>query len=112
MSKETGNNREVNKVSVANTIWKYELRIDDYQIIDLPLNSEILKFDMQGDVPCIWVMLPDPNSEHYEVESRKFRIFGTGHIGIKEEMNKENYIGTAMHRQGGLVWHLFEIPLQ
>jgi len=83
-------------------IFKYQVPIKDYCEIQMPKNTQILTFQSQYDIPCIWALV-DPEQP---IESRKFRIAGTGHE-IKGKALE--YIGTCQMMNGTLVWHLFEI---
>ena len=71
-------------------------------ILELPGGAEILKADMQNGMPVIWAIV-DPAMSNVE---RRFRLAGTGH-----EINSAGlrYIDTFF--AGGLVMHLFELPL-
>ena len=83
------------------TIWKFQLSIEDIVSLEMPKGARVLHFGTQGLNPVLWVLV-DPSAT---VESRRFRIVGTGH-----EINDEDtlsYIGTVMCLQG-LVFHLFE----
>ena len=82
-------------------IYKYALPIDDYLTIPLPQGAEILKVDMQNNVPWMWALV-DPEKPP---EMRNFRLVGTGHP-IKEENLK--FIDTFQMHEGSLVFHLFE----
>ena len=84
------------------TIWKFQFEIADVIEIDMPKVIEILHFEIQGDVPCIWAIV----NPVIPLKPKQFRLFGTGHP-IREDNLK--YIGTSMHRGGELVWHLFEV---
>lgn len=84
-----------------NAIWKYPLNIADVQIVEMPLNAEILCVQMQGTSPCLWALV---NPED-ELAFRKIEIFGTGHSML--EANRK-YIGTVQSHSGALVWHVFE----
>lgn len=86
------------------TIWKYPLKITDYQLVDMPVYAEILSVHNQNDIPCIWALV---NPEE-ETEPRHFEIFGTGNP-ISVDMGIERrFIGTFFSYDDELVWHLFE----
>ena len=79
-------------------IWKYIIRPVDH--ISMPEDAEILCVQMQGDKPCIWVLL-DPTKEK---RTRLIRSYGTGHP-IPEDPGR--YIGTFQMKDG-LIFHTFE----
>jgi len=85
------------------TIYKFNLMVDDYQIINLPIGSKILCVQTQDESPYIWALVK-PNeiilSEHH------IRTFGTGHDVPDNE--RLNYIGTYQLKNGALVFHVFE----
>ena len=85
-------------------VFKYPLVIDDVVEVIMPKGAKVLTVQMQHNVPCIWAVV---ESEETELESRFFRIAGTGH-GIVDEI-VDNYIDTFQMRDGMLVFHLFEI---
>ena len=96
-------------------IFKYEIQVTDYPIIELPLNAEILDFQSQL-VECtskeelyIWAIIND--EEGLNNEKRYFRLAGTGHSLDKDFPNRKikKYIGTTQMRSEGLVFHLFEM---
>lgn len=86
------------------TIYKYQIQIRDEFKLKLPIETQILSFQVQNGRPVLWVML-DPELER---EERNFRIFRTGHpIQIAEEKSL-HFIGTIQDENLSLVWHLFE----
>ena len=87
---------------MTETIWKFEIEVDDKIKIEMPKNSEILCVQVQNGKPCIWAKVIKENSK----EIRFFTVFGTGHE-IKE--HNLNYIGTFQLFEGRFVGHLFEI---
>lgn len=85
-------------------VWKFPLAIADSQQIEMPHGCKILHFAVQNDQPCIWALV-DPDAEKGRVS---FRLAGTGHP-IEHEMDKLEFIGTILIRNGSLVFHLFKI---
>lgn len=84
-------------------IYKYPIPIIDKFVIEMPLDSKILSFQMQNELPMIWAAI----WENSLTEERKFSIRGTGH-DIDMDFVKQ-YIGTVQQFSGNLVWHLFEM---
>jgi hypothetical protein len=72
--------------------------------IDLPIGAEVLSFQCQDGVPCIWALVDD----EAEPEPRVFVFAGTGHPLFDLPLD---YVGTAQNGRG-LVWHLFERSLR
>ena len=83
-------------------IWKFTLKVTDDQSIAMPKGAKILSAQEQYGKPCIWAIV-DPDAEE---ETRKFRIFGTGHPFDLDESSAE-FIGTG--QCVGLVWHIFSV---
>jgi hypothetical protein len=89
---------------VMETIYKYELKIEDKQEISMQLDAEILSVQTQGDSLCMWALV-DPE---VEPENRMFEIFGTGHpIPVGMGVSRE-FISTFQIPSRGLVFHVFE----
>ncbi len=84
------------------TIYKYQLEIEDSQVVQMPLDAEILKVDTQKAHPCLWAMV---ETDHV-LEDRIIQIRGTGHPAIG--LTKEDYLGTFIMLGGDLVFHVFE----
>jgi len=86
------------------TIYKYPLKYTESQSINLPLDSQILLFDIQKvdtdeiGTPTLWCLV-DPEQPD---EERKFLLVGTG----AQVPWKVHHIGTVLSKP--FVWHLFE----
>lgn len=83
-------------------IYKYHVRIDDVQTIDLPQGAQVLSVQVQDGIPYIWACV-NPSAKS---EPRQFRLYGTGHP-IEEDCLLK-FIGTFQIFGGRLVYHLFE----
>ena len=57
------------------TIWKYPLAITDSQEIRVPAGALALSVQMQGDIPCLWVLV-DPTADR---DLWRITTVGTGH---------------------------------
>jgi len=84
-------------------IYKYELKMKEFQSVYLPKGAILRKVGKQQGRVCLWI-------EHDPIESEKelryFEIFGTG-IGMEEHDGVERtYIDTVFI--GLYVWHVFE----
>lgn len=86
------------------TVFKYLLKVDDYQTVTMPRGAQILTVQAQRDIPCIWALVETDS----EPEERYFRMAGTGHR-MSEKDKFLRYIGTFQIMQGELVFHIFEI---
>lgn len=86
------------------TIWKYELKITDTQLLEIPKDAEILSVQFQLGILCLWVLVNPKN----DLEERTIEVFGTGH-NVQCDMGIERkYIGTVQDPAMDLVWHVFE----
>jgi hypothetical protein len=83
------------------TIWKYPLKVTDEQAVMMPRDARILTIQTQYDQPCLWAWVDNEKN----LESRKIRIYGTGHPMAREAIE---YIGTFQIHGGSLVFHVFE----
>lgn len=80
------------------TIWKYAITNSPYQKIEMPLNAEILRVQLQDNIPTLWALVETENPK------KPFNIltYYTGDYWINE---KGKYIGT--YQLTGLVHHVF-----
>ena len=83
-------------------IFKYPLAITEIQIVELPVGSRILTFQLQNNQLFMWAIV-DPSISTYPY---KVHIFGTGEE--VPDMNKLVYIATVQQDIGvNYVWHIF-----
>ncbi len=80
------------------TIYKYTLKPENIQQIELPIDFEILSVQMQEDDICLWAKV----SAGISKVKRTICIYGTG-VNIKED--DLTHIGTV--QDGIYVWHIF-----
>lgn len=88
---------------MSKTVWKYDIKTTNTLNINMPKGAEILDIQEQKEKPKIWALVNPDNS----LETRKFKIYGTGH-NIDSSINKDNYIGTYQLHRGNLIFHVFE----
>ena len=84
---------------IFNQIRKYELLVNDHQIIPIKGSSEPLCVQMQGGKIMLWARVSEYDSG--EIYSMKIGMAGTGH-----EAPSGKYIGTVQ-ADDGMVWHIF-----
>ena len=86
-------------------IYKYQLETTTQQVINLPVNAEILTVQNQNELPCLWALV---DSEQKETEERYIEIFGTGHdVGYDMGIERK-YIATYQLMNGNFIGHVFE----
>lgn len=83
------------------TIYKYQLIIDDIQVVKMPYGSVILTVALQENIPCIWALVDTDNPQ----VDRIIKMVGTGH---QVDWNAV-YIGTFLTLQDRIVFHVFEV---
>lgn len=86
---------------MARTIWKYALKTQDVQEVEMPAGAECLFVGEQNGWICLWCRV-DPFAEK---EKRIIGIVGTGHAAPAED---GHYIGSVILHGGALVFHVFE----
>lgn len=84
------------------TVWKFELEIEDYQSIEMPKGAKLLTVEVQFGIPVLYALV-NPDAEKVE---RAIRIAGTGHSIVE---NNIEYIGSFQMHGGAFVAHVFEI---
>lgn len=104
------------------TIWKFPFEVGDIIELEMPSEAIILHVDVQiqttnqeygashgtsfgssvkQEVPCIWALVDSEAPK----ETRKFRLFGTGHPLSDEPLT---HCGSFKMAHDKLVFHLFE----
>ena len=94
------------------TIYKYEVKLDDWFEVEVPRRSKVLSVGMQKGTPQMWVLvdLEPPPLPFSPTVMRRFRLVGTGNpvVGLFDD----KFIGTFQLYEGALVFHLFEAGFQ
>lgn len=81
------------------TIYKYEIRITDRQMVEMPIGAQLLHAGLDPNgVPCIWAKVRSDN----EAEEREIHVYGTGH-----RMSGQSYNHVGTFNQNSFVWHVF-----
>lgn len=83
-------------------IWKYELKISDHQMIEMPIESEILSVKVQDNELCLWAKVDTKRS----TETRVIEVFGTGNPVYMDMGVSRRFIETVV--MDPFVWHVFE----
>lgn len=86
------------------TVWKYLLPITDEHVVEIPRYHQVLSVDIDpsgaGVAVWVWVNPDQPQMPH------RFYVRGTGHPAAGASLM--SFIGTAVDRATGLVWHVFD----
>lgn len=80
-------------------IFKYELQLEDEQLVPMPKGSLLLSVQDQRGKLCLWVLVNENNPQ----VNRMVFVIGTGNP-IKG--NPGQYVASA--QQGPYVWHVFD----
>lgn len=83
------------------TIWKFPLRIDDEQYIDMPRGSKMLSVQLQGNEPYLWAEVDDS----YPVEPHLVVMMGTGH---PKSHKADRFVDIFQMAGGSLVFHVYQ----
>jgi hypothetical protein len=83
------------------TIYKYPMKLEDEQLIDMPRGAEVLTVQVQRDAVWLWAKV-DPDEP---LIPRRILTHGTGHE-VTEAAGR--YIDTFQLHGGDLVFHVFE----
>lgn len=87
------------------TIWKFSIPVKDRIKLDMPKGAKILTVQTQYPDASLWAIV----DSEVQTEQRYFELYGTGHDMHEPRAGVRQYIGTFQMREGGLVFHLFEI---
>jgi len=81
------------------TIYKYPIRIEDEQMIEMPFGAKCIHVGLDPDeTPCIWAKVESTNTP----EPVRVFIAGTGHPLPDEPAE---HVGSF--KQAGFMWHVF-----
>lgn len=87
---------------MSQSVWKFPLRVEDEQTIEVPVGTEPLKAEMQNGELCLW-MLVDTDVSFCR---KKVLVFGTGHK-VNDTIDRSDYVDSFMMHNGALVFHVF-----
>lgn len=76
----------------------HKFQMDAFNVTFNTGNGPVLAFQMQDDIPTIWIAVDEQKVDRY------FHLLGTG----GKVPDNWDYCGTVQER--GFVWHLFEEP--
>ncbi len=83
-----------------NTIWKFPLRIQDYQEVILPFPGIPRSVMFQDGILCLWA---EVDTDAKSSKKLIIYIYGTGHE--IPDHKEQYYIGSV--QDNGLVWHVY-----
>lgn len=80
------------------TIWKFPLKITDYQWIEVPLESEILSVQSQHGQLCLWAEVDSDSSKS------RWTVYVIGTGNPLPEMHG-THVGSVI--MNPFVWHVY-----
>jgi hypothetical protein len=89
------------------TIYKYKLKLAEVVEVEMPTDARVLTAQTQGVHVWIWAIIDtDPRDK----EKRRFAVLKTGQqIGLNTDVL--THVGSVQFDEGGLVYHVFEYPM-
>lgn len=85
-------------------VYKYILKADEQQYLELPLYSQILSTANQGDDIVLYALV---NPEQKEIQRHRIEVYGTGHSINDANLADLKFLGTVLMYNGELVFHVF-----
>lgn len=84
------------------TIYKYQLSLQNEQALKLPLGAKILSVDNQNEQLVLWALV-DPNQK---IQTKTIiMVFVTGQEVVLFETTK--FLNTVLFENGRLIFHVF-----
>ena len=97
----------ITKKGKMNKIYKYNLRIEDQQVIQMPIGAKILTVQVQKGQVQLWALV----NPEIPTQARTIEIIGTGNPINDDIVGERNYIATFQLHDGSLVFHVFELDI-
>lgn len=89
-------------MNTQETIWKFPLKMQGVQTLDIPEGAVILHIELQYGQVCVWALVnPKAKKTH-----RTFAMYGTGQL--LDVSAEEEHIFTFSQDEGSFIWHVFE----
>ena len=83
-------------------VWKFPLGpLNDLIDVAMPVGAEIVFVGVQHGEPMLWARV----QVEAPLETRRFRVAGTGHV-LADEVGP--HVGSFMLHDGAIVVHVFE----
>lgn len=93
---------------MAKSIWKFNLKADNKQVIEMPLGTVIMSVIDQDDVIVVYGLV---NTEETRKQYNEFLICGTGH-DLPRDIGDYNFVGTVPKYNSTLIAHIFEVRVR
>lgn len=86
------------------TVWKYELALQEDQVLEVPCPAKPLCVQMQRETPCLWALVEPECDESIQL---RIKIAGTGNEAAVHP--DAQYLGTFQVGDGAFVFHVFDV---
>jgi hypothetical protein len=90
---------------MSREIWKFQMHHYSRPTFQLPLGSQFLSVQNQGEKLVLWFLVNPSNPK----EDRAFYVYMTGET---IPTNPGTYLGTVQFDNGSFVFHVFEVDSQ
>ena len=90
------------KTKQSQTVWKYVLKAEETQDIEMPKDYSVMSVGVQDDDIVIWVLV-DPL--YKDTEICRVKTYGTG-WPMNADSDRYRFVGTSQIKSG-LVFHIF-----
>lgn len=96
-------NNKIWRESKLKTIYKYTLEGKESNVIEMPLSTQIISVESQGDNIVVYGIV---DTEENATISYDFRTYGTG-LQINIDLNEYKFLSTVKLYNGSLMFHVF-----
>lgn len=86
------------------TIWKYTLKSQEYQLIEMPHSARVISAEEQFGEIVVYAVIELPNTSI--PWNREFVVLGTGHE-TEHDLNEYHFLNTVKLENGALMFHVF-----
>ncbi len=90
-------------------IYKYELKIINEQLVEMPVDSTILSVHSQNNRVMMWAKVRVELQGSVPMHWVRIGVFGTGH-NLSDDTEGAIFIGTVLTDAEQPVWHVWEMP--
>jgi hypothetical protein len=86
------------------TIWKYTLKAQEYQMVEVPSEAKIISVVEQQEQIVVYALIDLNLTSTYRFV--EFIVLGTGHT-TSHELSKYHFLSTVKTESGLLMFHVF-----
>ena len=97
------------KIESGQFIWKYPIKLTDFQEIEMPLDAQILSVQASGENIFLWALV----TPSLPSCTRRIHIYGTGNYISSPSDKPSIFLGAVQISIPAswqpMVWHIFEV---